>query len=251
MSDSPASQSRRSLLRGISGQNSDRLGPAAAMDLRTPPSAGNTVRLSTRAMACDFSVIMNPGTTEQIESAGEALNVVHAIEDWLSIYRPSSDLSQLNQFAATEPQVVRGDLFELLSLANDLYQRTNGCFDMASGALTRLWKRCRQDGRIPKTEEVSQTLLQTGMEHVALEPDRNRVSFRRDGIILDPEPLGKDTPSTRPARFCNRMNSDRDRFFCTAVTAAFGRLEITMITPGGLLVLAILCSPRNGWELCC
>ncbi len=161
------------------------------MDLRTPPSAGNTVRLSTRAMACDFSVIMNPGTTEQIESAGEALNVVHAIEDWLSIYRPSSDLSQLNQFAATEPQVVRGDLFELLSLANDLYQRTNGCFDMASGALTRLWKRCRQDGRIPKIEEVSQTLLQTGMEHVALEPDRNRVSFRRDGIILDPGAIGK------------------------------------------------------------
>ncbi|MFN9721590.1 MAG: FAD:protein FMN transferase [Planctomycetota bacterium] len=134
---------------------------------------------------------MNPGAIEQIESAGEALNVVHAIEDWLSIYRQSSDLSRLNQFAGTTPLTVRGDLFELLQIANELFQETNGCFDLASGALTQLWRHCRQSERIPDRSEVDKSLQRSGMQHVVLESDHNRVSFARDGIILDPGAIGK------------------------------------------------------------
>ena len=60
-------------------------------------------------MACDFSVIMNPGPTEQIEAAGEALELVHAIEGWLSIYRESSELSAVNRTAAEVPGAFAGN----------------------------------------------------------------------------------------------------------------------------------------------
>jgi len=149
------------------------------------------VRLATRAMACDFSVIMNPGPTEQIEAAGKVLDSIHAVEAWLSIYRESSDLSLVNRLAATEPQCVRGDLFELLQKGLDVHNHTEGAFDMATGSLTRLWKNCRQDQRIPEQSEIDGALETAGLQHVELRPESNTVAFRRPGILLDPGAIGK------------------------------------------------------------
>jgi thiamine biosynthesis lipoprotein len=157
---------------------------------RIQPSAGVTVRLTTRAMACDFSVIMNPGPTEQIEVAGNALEAIHAVEGWLSIYRENSELSAVNRGNGA-PVSVRGDLFELLQRAVDISARTDGAFNMASGALTRLWRNCRTEQRIPTQEEVHSALALSGPEHLGLISETNSVLLRRSGLILDPGAIGK------------------------------------------------------------
>ena len=50
------------------------------------PEGGETLRLETRAMACAFSVIMNPGEHQRMWVASDALESVHqrAAEDCLS-----------------------------------------------------------------------------------------------------------------------------------------------------------------------
>lgn len=155
------------------------------------PSAGITVRLGTRAMACDFSVILNPGPTIQIELAGQALEAIHAIEDWLSIYRAHSELSHVNRTAGKSPQTVRGDLFELLQKAADIHRRTDGAFDMATGALTKLWRACRQNQTIPAQSEIEVALAASGMAQMTLDPKKNHISFSQPGLILDPGAIGK------------------------------------------------------------
>jgi len=179
-------RSRRELLTPKSGNSR-----TAPLPQRQAPSGGVTVRLTTRAMACDFSVIMNPGPTDQIEIAGSVLELIQAIEGWLSIYRADSELSRINQQAAREPQTVRGDLFELLIQAKALYDRTEGAFDLASGALTALWKSCRRHERIPDVTEIADCLEKSGMQHVELNPEKNTVTFHRVGIVLDPGAIGK------------------------------------------------------------
>ncbi|RLS74983.1 MAG: hypothetical protein DWI00_08550, partial [Planctomycetota bacterium] len=145
---------------------------------RVQPSAGITVRLTTRAMACDFSVIMNPGPTEQIEAAGKALEAIHASEAWMSIYRENSEFSQLNRKAADAPQTLRGDIFELIQTAQKIHLTTDGAFDIATGALTRLWRACRQEQRIPAPTEIEAALAISGMQHLTLNPQENSVAFR-------------------------------------------------------------------------
>jgi thiamine biosynthesis lipoprotein len=172
-------------------KNADASESRAIESSKVQPSAGVTIRLTTRAMACDFSVIMNPGPTEQIEAAGEVLEIVHAIEAWLSIYRESSDLSVVNRTAAAAPVSVRGDLFELLQLADDLHQRTEGAFDMSAGSLSQLWRSCRQQQRVPAPPEVSEALIRAGMSHVKLNSSSNSVQFTQPGIVLDPGAIGK------------------------------------------------------------
>lgn len=161
------------------------------LSTRVQPSAGITVRLTTRAMACDFSVIMNPGPTEQIEAAGKALDAVHATEAWMSIYRENSAFSDVNRTASDSPQTLRGDMFELLQMALKIHRGTDGAFDMATGALTRLWRACRQQQRIPSQEEIGATLEISGMQHLSLDPRKNSIAFSRPGLLLDPGAIGK------------------------------------------------------------
>ncbi len=163
MSDPPPSASRRNLLSALNLGHAFPKRDSAAMataSSRLQPAAGITVRLSARVMACDFSVIMNPGRTAQIEAAGEALELVHAIEGWLSIYRESSELSEVNRTAAEAPVHVRRELFDLLKKSAEIHRLTGEAFDLATGSLTRLWRSCRRDQRIPAQPEIAAALNQ-------------------------------------------------------------------------------------------
>src|ERR1700722_743910 len=72
----------------------------------TPPDAGPTVRVQTRAMACEFAVVMNPGPPRQVMLASDALDLIHALEAQMTVYRPDSELSHINRRAASEPVAV-------------------------------------------------------------------------------------------------------------------------------------------------
>ena len=194
MSEQPPASTRRDLLSALNPARAfekKALEPGSAGKMRVQPTAGTTVRLSARAMACDFSVIMNPGPTGQIEAAGEALEIVHLIEGWMSIYRDSSELSRVNRAAADAPVAVRQELFNLLEKASEIYVRTDGAFDMATGSLTRLWRLCRRESRIPKQPEIDRALDQAGLDSVELLAESRSVLFRQPGIILDPGAIGK------------------------------------------------------------
>src|SRR5579863_4262590 len=95
---------------------------AEAIRFRAVPEAGPTVRIETQAMACTFSVVMNPGPPRQVMTASDALEMVHALEAQMTVYRPDSEMSRLNQRAATEPVQVELSLFELLLLARKISQ---------------------------------------------------------------------------------------------------------------------------------
>ena len=194
MPDFTPSTSRRELLSALNPARAfEKLEsqPVLTVKPRVQPSAGVTVRLAARMMACDFSIIMNPGPTEQIEAAGEALEIVSAIEGWLSIYRDSSDLSTVTRRAGELAVHVRRELFGLLQNAIEIHRRTDGAFDMATGSLTRLWRTCRREHRIPVQSEIDSALLQAGFSHVELLPESQSIKFRQPGIVLDPGAIGK------------------------------------------------------------
>ena len=152
---------------------------------RREPTSGATVRLTTSAMATDFAVILNeahPDDRRQpLRWASEALDLIHVLEDQMSVYRPHSELSQLNRVAASRPVQVEERLFELLSLARDISMETDGCFDPTSGQLIALWRQCRKEVRLPTEAELAERLALVGMR---------QVSF---GTVSSPLPVGEGT----------------------------------------------------------
>ena len=137
---------------------------------RREPTSAATIRLATSAMATDFSVIFNAiredDPRQPLRWASEALDVVHLLEDQMSVYRPNTELSQLNRVAASRPVQVEERLFELLCLAREIWCETDGCFDPTSGPLIALWRQCRKEVRLPTEAELAERLALVGMPHV-------------------------------------------------------------------------------------
>jgi FAD:protein FMN transferase len=179
------SKTRRDFLKPAGSGNDRR------EDTTNVPVGGSTVRVATRAMACEFSVIMNPGSHDHVSAVSDVLEMVHEIERWLSVYKPNSEISQANRLAATEPVQLRPALYDLLKTAGQLHQQTNGAFDIAAGAQIRLWRECRAEQRIPTAEELMAVVARSGSRHLELDNEARTVTFDIDGLQLDPGAIGK------------------------------------------------------------
>ncbi|MEZ6059659.1 MAG: FAD:protein FMN transferase [Planctomycetaceae bacterium] len=165
--------------------------PLISLNELGQPAAGGTIRLATRAMACDFSVVMNPGSHHHVDPVSSVLEMVHDIESWLSIYKPDSEISLVNRQASIAAVRVRRSFFELLQTALDLFEKTDGAFDMAAGAQIKLWRECRSQQRIPTDEEISRAVACSGSRHLQLDNHEMSVRFDVDGLQLDPGAIGK------------------------------------------------------------
>ena len=155
------------------------------------PVAGETFRIETRAMACEFSVILNPGVHERTWVASDALDLVHELEQQLSVYRDDSELSEINRQAPHGEVEVESGLFDLLCECRSLCELTDGAFDPTSGPVIALWRKCRSEGRIPESQEIEACREQTGIHQVMFNSEKKTVRFAREGVELNAGGIGK------------------------------------------------------------
>jgi thiamine biosynthesis lipoprotein len=152
----------------------------------------HTIVVGRDAMACRFEVCLNAGETRDGTAlAVDALDLVDEIEGRLSVYRDTSELSQLNATAAAGWQPVSHDVFALLERARALHALTGGAFDVAAGPLVRAWGFLERRGRVPDPEALAAARERSGMGLVELDPAGRRVRFARPGVEINPGAIGK------------------------------------------------------------
>lgn len=150
------------------------------------------VSVEKSAMACKFEVLLNRGQyAAGIEQAANCLDGVVRLEQLLSVYKPSSDYSRANRFAARNPIGLHPDSFELLQLAVALHDWTDGAFDITAGQLSEIWGFSRREGRKPDDEEIARALSLVGTEKLSLAPELREVHFKVGGLKLNPGGIGK------------------------------------------------------------
>jgi len=155
-------------------------------------AAGYLLRISRRAMACEFEVCLNAGQYERgTELAMEALDLVEALEEELSYFRPTSQISAINRTAARQGVTVEPRLFELLEMAMRVYEETGGALDLTSTPLWEAWGFSRRAGAVPSPEQLAEALTYVGGHLVELDPQRLTIRFRRQGVRLNLGSLGK------------------------------------------------------------
>ena len=159
-----------------------------ALGVKFPAS----VRLARPAMATRFEILLYGEREADLRAAGEqALDEVDRLESQLSLYRPASEIATVNRLAARQPVRVSPPVFELLSLAQRLYQETAGAFDITIGPLVRCWGFMGGTGSLPTEKAVTEARNLVGMNHVKLDPAECTVRFDRDGVMLDLGAIGK------------------------------------------------------------
>lgn len=192
MNDSSFSSDRRDFLTGKSAIGRVRAGVEGIADLRGAPTSGHTVRLTQRAMACDFSVIMNAGIPKsRIQDASHVLDLISDLEQQMSVYRDDSEMTELNQLADERDVVVEPGLFRLLVEARRIGEVTGGAFDPTSGPLVALWRACREASRIPTQDEIDRCREIVGMHHVQFNEQARTIRYDQPGVELNLGAIGK------------------------------------------------------------
>jgi FAD:protein FMN transferase len=149
------------------------------------------LRFNHQAMATDWEFIVPFGTPEAMDAADIVFSRVDELEQQLSVYRPDSEVSQLNQRAWKEPVVAEPDLFELFALAARLSRETEGAFDITAGALIRAWGFFRGPRRVPEQRERVLALSRVGMKKVHLDAAAKSVRYLREGLEINLGAIGK------------------------------------------------------------
>ena len=161
-----------------------------------PPSLGRLnggdLLLAHRpAMGSFFEVRLSVRTPGGAQLARDALDLVDAIEDQLTIYRDHSLISRLNARAHLEPFPVDAALFDLIECAIRIGRETEGAYDLASGALSIAWGFIRGPRRVPSEEQLREARERSGIDHLRLDPFDRTVAFDRPGLVLNFGSIGK------------------------------------------------------------
>jgi len=150
------------------------------------------VRLARHAMATRFEILLAGDNTVSLRAAGEeALSEIERLEAQLSLYRPTSEIANVNARAAREPVRVTPPVFSLLRHADRLAQETGGAFDVTIAPLVRCWGFMGGTGQLPRPEDIAVARESVGMHLVDLDPSDFTVRFKRPGVMLDLGAIGK------------------------------------------------------------
>jgi FAD:protein FMN transferase len=154
-------------------------------------SQGHWIRVFRRAMACRFEVTLADEHASAVGAARDALAEAGRLEDALSIFRATSELSRLNQLGATGPVRVTDELYDLLALCGELSTATDGAFDVTSTPLSACWGFLRRQPVVPTTEALDAARAVVGAERVVLDPATRTVRFDRHGVGVNLGAIGK------------------------------------------------------------
>lgn len=205
MSDAPRSN-RRDFLRGAAGR---RALDEATESVDSGESAAvqhpYLLTLGHDAMACRFQVYLNCGQYPQgVDSALAGLELLEPLEEQLTVYRDTSEIVEINQRACDEPVPVESRLFELLVKARELFEATDGAFDVTAGPLVKVWGFYRRQGRIPEEGDLATARERVGMQHVQLDLSEQTISLSQRGMELNLGSIGKGYALDR----CGEVMSD-------------------------------------------
>jgi thiamine biosynthesis lipoprotein len=143
-------------------------------------------------MGTRFELVLGHGEAARLRAIGEeALAEIARLDDQLSAYRPSSEVSWINARAADAPVVTEPGLFALLERCRTLSHATEGAFDITVGPLMRAWGFVNGMGRLPDHDARRHTESRVGWKYLELDSTHRTVRFGRPGMRIDFGAIGK------------------------------------------------------------
>lgn len=149
------------------------------------------VRYARPAMGTVFEIVLPFGHGVPTSTIHEALDLIDELEEQLTIYRTTSEVSDLNRKASCDTVQVTPDLYELLELSQQLGRETQGAFDITSGALVEAWGFVRGPKRVPGDAERTAALACCGWKYLQLQTNPPRVKYAVEGLRINLGSIGK------------------------------------------------------------
>ena len=128
------------------------------------------------------------------------------IDQTMSTWEQTSELSQLNRDAQNTTIKLSQEMMEILQLSARLNQDTLGAFDITVGPLVNLWGFGSQEepSRIPDEAEIQAALERVGLDKLQMDLTTNQVIKRAD-LYLDLSAIAKGYAVDEVGEVLNKM----------------------------------------------
>jgi thiamine biosynthesis lipoprotein len=156
------------------------------------------------AMGCPCAVSL--GGPQAREIAEAVIAEVQRIERVYSRYVPDSVVSAINETARSGGAIdIDEETAEIIDAAFELHRRSDGLFDITSGALRTVWN---EDAVAPPDAATLANILdRVGLDKVAWK--RPRLAFAQSGMEIDFGGIAKEYAADRVAELCRSMGAAR------------------------------------------
>ncbi len=123
----------------------------------------------------------------EAEKGQSAINaVMHEMErinQLMSPYIKTSELSKINRLAAQKPVRISKELYDLLTLSIELSKETYGAFDITFASVGFLFN--YREKQKPSDTDVEQLLNAIDFQHIVLDDDEQTVFFKHADVKID------------------------------------------------------------------
>jgi thiamine biosynthesis lipoprotein len=125
--------------------------------------------------------------TDDPALANRAIEAVLAemrrVDELMSTYKPTSELSKVNAEAAAHPVAVTPELFKLLETSLEYSEITEGAFDITYASVGYLYDFRKHVH--PTEQAIEQALPAINYRHVLLDREHTTVRFSQPGVRID------------------------------------------------------------------
>ncbi len=187
---------------------------------------------------------MHMGTLVTITAVAQAEDVaqaaitagfqeIHRLEELLSTWIPSSELSRVNAAAGREPVKVSPETLTILRRSIEIAVLTDGGFNIAIGPAVNAWS-VTEGSRIPGAEELSQLRSLVDLSLLRLDEQAGTAYLAKPGMKIDVGGIGKGFAADRAVVVMQSAGATAGVVALSGDIKTFGRLPDGSRFPFGI-----------------
>jgi thiamine biosynthesis lipoprotein len=118
------------------------------------------------------------------QGVNEAYREMTRLSDMMNHYNPDSVVSQINRHAGVQPVTVPRELMEVLAMARQVSEHSEGAFDITVGSL-KGWRFNPEEPGMPSLDEIRHALPLVNFRQVILNEKNRTVLLKQYGMRMD------------------------------------------------------------------
>lgn len=113
-----------------------------------------------------------------------AVSEVKRIENLISDWIPTTQISKVNQNAGIVPVKVDLEVYELVERATKISKLTSGAFDISYASMDKIWKFDGSMKEMPTPEAIKKSVEKVGYQNIILNPKDTTIFLKNQGMKL-------------------------------------------------------------------
>ncbi|MCU0386022.1 MAG: FAD:protein FMN transferase [Flavihumibacter sp.] len=138
----------------------------------------------------DITIVGTDSSTAE-NHIDKAITEIDRIEQLISDWIPSSQVSAINRMAGIQPVKVDRELLELTQRALRISELTKGAFDISFAAMDRIWKFDGSMEQLPDSATIQRAIANIGYRYIQLDTLNSTIYLTRKGMKIGFGATGK------------------------------------------------------------